>query len=153
MKKLKFITPLLSILGLTLVSFSQVIQTQTKKKLIDFGWNSPYTYELRNNPKKYEIGVFDGTGIKIPKYAGAGNVFMVSDLRAISEDSMKYEMNLAAKMPQSKIMTDNFVVMYGGSQMDWFSDADWAVAESPISKKENSMFFFKCLHILNYKSA
>ena len=72
---------------------------------------------------------FDGTGIKIPKYAGAGNIFMVNDLRAISEDSMKYEMNLADKMPQSKIMTDNFVVIYGGSQMDWFSDADWAVAE------------------------
>lgn len=53
--------------------FSQVINTQTQKKLLDFGWNSPYTFELRNNLKKYEIGVFDGLGIKIPKYAGAGN--------------------------------------------------------------------------------
>jgi hypothetical protein len=113
-------------------SFGQVTNTQTKKKLLDFGWNSPYTFELRNNLKKYEIGVFDGLGIKIPKYAGAGNVFMVNDLRTLSLDSMNYELELANKMPQSKILTDNFVVIYGGSQMDWFSDEDWAVAEKQI---------------------
>jgi hypothetical protein len=45
-------------------SFSQVTNMQIQKKLLDFGWNSPYTFELRNNLKKYEIGVFDGLGIK-----------------------------------------------------------------------------------------
>jgi hypothetical protein len=113
-------------------SFSQVTNMQIQKKLLDFGWNSPYTFELRNNLKKYEIGVFDGLGIKIPKYAGAGNVFMVNDLRTLSTDSMNYEFELANQMPQSKILTDNFVVIYGGSQMDWFSDEDWAVAEKQI---------------------
>jgi hypothetical protein len=113
-------------------SFSQVTHTQIQKKLLDFGWNSPYTFELRNDLKKYEIGVFDGLGIKIPKYAGAGNVFMINDLRTLSSDSMNYELALANQMPQSKILTDNFVVMYGGSQMDWFSDEDWAVAEKQI---------------------
>ena len=112
--------------------FSQVLNTQRPKKLLDFGWNSPYTYELRNNLIKYEIGVFDGVCIKIPKYAGAGNVFMVNDLRAISADSMNYELDFTASMPQSKVLTDNFIIIFGGSQMDWFSDDDWAVAEKQI---------------------
>jgi hypothetical protein len=112
--------------------FAQITNTQIKKKLLDFGWNSPYTYDLRANLKKYEIGVFDGVCIKIPTYAGAGNVFMVNDLRAISADSLNYEMNLAAAMPQSNVLTDNFVTILGGSQMDWFSDADWAVAEKHV---------------------
>jgi hypothetical protein len=112
--------------------FSQVTSLQPKKKLLDFSWNSPYTFDLRNNLKKYEIGVFDGVGLKIPIYAGAGNVFMVNDLRAIKPDSLQMELDLAPSAPQSKILTDNFLVLFGGSQMDWFSDEDWAVAEKHI---------------------
>ncbi len=128
-----------SILCILLVLFvfsshlnGQIYQTQTRKKLLDFGWNSPYTYELRSNLKKYEIGVFDGVGIKIPLYAGAGNIFMIKDLKAIANDSMAIELAEAASMPQSKILTDNFLVLFGASQMDWFSDADWAIAEKHI---------------------
>jgi hypothetical protein len=131
-KKLCFKLPLILCFVISLQCVAQITNTQPKKKLLDFGWNSPYTYELRYNLKKYEIGVFDGLGIKIPSYAGAGNIFMVNDLRAVSSDSMRYEMDLANKMPQSKILTDNFVVIYGGSQMDWFSDDDWMVAEKHI---------------------
>jgi hypothetical protein len=148
MKKSKSIALLLSMLCLSFWGFSQVIQTQAKKKLLDFGWNSPYTYELRNNLKKYEIGVFDGVGIKIPTYAGAGNIFMVNDLRAISEDSLKYEMSLTNQMPQSKIITDNFVVIYGASQMDWFSDEDWAVAEKHIRYSAKLAKALKCKGVL-----
>jgi hypothetical protein len=129
-------------------SFSQVVDTQPKKKLLDFGWNSPFTYELRENLKKYEIGVFDGTGIKIPKYAGAGNVFMVNDLRTISSDSMNFELDLASKMPQSNVLTDNFIVIYGGSQMDWFSDEDWALAEKQIRYSAKLAKALKCKGIL-----
>jgi hypothetical protein len=115
-----------------IAGFSQIASLQPKKKLLDFSWNSPYTFDLRNNLKKYEIGVFDGVGLKIPTYAGAGNVFMVNDLRAIKPDSMQMELDLAPSAIQSKILTDNFLVLFGGSQMDWFSDADWAVAEKHI---------------------
>jgi hypothetical protein len=109
---------------------SQIKNVQIQKKLLDFGWNSPYTYDLRNNLKKYEIGVFDGVGIKIPKYAGAGNIFMIDDLKIISDDSLDIELKLA--IPKSEVLTDNFIVLFGGSQMDWFSDNDWAIAEKHI---------------------
>ncbi len=110
----------------------QISQIQTPKKLLDFGWNSPYTYELRSNLKKYEIGVFDGVGIKIPTYAGAGNIFMIKDLMKIQADSMALELEEARHTPHSKILTDNFLVIFGASQMDWFSDADWEIAEKQI---------------------
>ncbi len=148
MKKLTSILLFVSIVCSASWSFAQVTQTQTKKKIIDFGWNSPFTYELSSNLKKYEIGVFDGTGIKIPKYAGAGNIFMVNDLKTIREDSLKYEMSLADKMPQSKVLTDNFLVLYGASQMDWFSDADWAIAEKNIRYSAKLAKALKCKGIL-----
>lgn len=127
---------------------AQVTNLQKQKKLLDFGWNSPYTYDLRDNLKKYEIGVFDGVGIKIPSYAGAGNVFMVHDLRAISADSMQMEMDLAPKTLQSKILTDNFIVLFGGSQMDWFSDDDWIFAEKHIRYAAKIAKSLKCKGIL-----
>ena len=109
-----------------------VTQTQAVKKLLDFGWNSPYTYDLRQNLGKYEIGIFDGVGIKIPTYAGAGNIFMIDDLLKISADSMAMELKLAATTAESKVLTDNFIVLFGASQMDWFSDQQWAIAEKHI---------------------
>jgi hypothetical protein len=128
--------------------FAQVLQTQTQKKLLDFGWNSPFTYDLRNNQKKYEIGVFDGVGIKIPKYAGAGNVFMINDLRTITADSMQMEIDFAVNTVPSKILTDNFIVLFGGSQMDWFSDTDWELADKHIRYAAKLAKSLKCKGIL-----
>ena len=102
----------------------------TTKKLIDFGWNSPYAADLINDIKKYEKGPFDGVTIKIAKSAGAGNVFMVEDLRKISNDSMELERNMMAKVPESNTLTDNFVVIYGGSQMNCFSDTAQSSSEN-----------------------
>ena len=40
-------------------------------------------------------------------------------------------MAVLSAIPRSTILTDNFVVMYGASTMDWFSDGDWdAVLEN-----------------------
>ena len=113
-------------------SLAQVVNLQPKKKLIDFGWNSPFTYDLRNNLKKYEKAPFDGVGIKLPKNVGGGNIFMVNELKAISNDSMEVERTLTAGMKKSTVLTDNFVVIYGGSQMDWFSDAHWQIVDKQL---------------------
>lgn len=131
MQKIKF-TCLNILLLLSFKCFSQVVHLPPQKKLIDFGWNSPFTYELRNNLKKYEKGPFDGVGIKLPKNVGGGNIFMVKDLKEISTDSMQLEMKLAEGMQTSAVLTDNFVVIYGGSQMNWFSDEDWQMADKQI---------------------
>jgi hypothetical protein len=45
---------------------------------------------------------------------------------------MEMERNLSANMLKSNILTDNFVAIYGGSQMDWFSDSDWSIVEKQV---------------------
>lgn len=125
----------LLVVNLSLASYlcnAQAIFPAPQKKLIDFGWNSPSTSEWRGNMKKYENSPFDGLTIKLPKSVGAGNIFMVDDLRKVSNDSMEIEQKLNTGLPVSKVLTDNFVVIYGASQMNWFSDADWAVVEKQL---------------------
>jgi hypothetical protein len=145
---LKRIYVVLATLLVSCQAFAQVTKTQAPKKLLDFGWNSPYSYDLRNNLKKYEIGVFDGVGIKIPKYAGAGNVFMINDLRTITADSMQMEIDFAVNTVPSKVLTDNFIVLFGGSQMDWFSDTDWELADKHIRYAAKLAKSLKCKGIL-----
>ncbi len=128
--------------------YSQVVNHSPQKKLIDFGWNSPLTSDLRNNIKKYENGPFDGLAIKLPKNVGAGNIFMVDDLRKISKDSMEIERKLNTGLNVSKVLTDNFIVIYGASQMNWFSDADWAVADKQIRYAAQLAKTMKCKGIL-----
>jgi hypothetical protein len=130
------------------IAFSQVATVLPKKKLIDFGWNSPFTYELRQHLKKYEKAPFDGVCIKLPKGAGAGNIFMVKDLLALNEDSLRIEKKLMESMQQSKVLTHNFVVIYGGSQMDWFSDADWQVTEKQLRFAAQAAVAMHCKGLL-----
>ena len=112
--------------------YSQAISLSPQKKLIDFGWNSPPIGDYIKNPKKFEASPFDGITFRLPKGVGAGNIFMVNDLRALPADSMEIIKNLAPTTPQSTILTDNFIALFGASQINWFSDEDWAVTEKNI---------------------
>ena len=103
-----------------------------KKKLIDFGWNSPFVREYKANMKLYENGPFDGLTLKLSKEACNGNVFMVNDWAKTAPEAKEAEKKLILSLEKSKILTDNFIVIYGASQMDWFSDKDWALAEDQI---------------------
>ena len=47
-------------------------------------------------------------------------------------EAKEAEKKLILSLEKSKILTDNFIVLYGASQMDWFSDKDWALAEDQI---------------------
>jgi hypothetical protein len=110
-------------------SYSQLVSKAPQKKVIDFGWNSPLLDEYKNNLKKYENSPFNGLTIKLPKNAGAGNIFMVHDLKKISADTMGIELRGATTTPESGVLTDNFLALFGASQMDWFSDADWEITD------------------------
>jgi hypothetical protein len=124
------------------------VNVQAKKKLIDFGWNSPFSFDLRKHIEKYEKPPFDGVGIKLPAYVGGGNIFMVNDLRNLSADSLALEQQWIAEIRPSKILTDNFIVIYGASQMNWFSDEDWAVTEKNIRYAAQLAKIARCKGIL-----
>ncbi len=138
---------IMSLITLTDAS-AQIISSTPRKKLIDFGWYSPYTAQFRDSLQNYEKKPFDGLTIKLPKNVGGGNIFMVKDLLKISKSDMETERGLIKRMPQSKILTDNFIVIYGGSQMDWFSDDEWAVADTYIRYVAQLAKAMKCKGVL-----
>jgi hypothetical protein len=121
-----FLCPVISFLN------AQVVYDPPKKKLIDFGWNSPYVREYRENMNLYENGPFDGLTLKLSQQVCNGNVFMVNNWAQTSPEAKEAEKKLILSLVKSKILTDNFIVLYGASQMDWFSDKDWALAEDQI---------------------
>ena len=132
MKRILLIYSLLIFLPLISCLNAQVVYDPPKKKLIDFGWNSPFIREFKENMKLYENGPFDGLTLKLSQQVCNGNVFMVNDWAKIGTEAKEDEKKLILSLDKSKILTDNFIVLYGASQMDWFSDKDWAMAEDQI---------------------
>jgi hypothetical protein len=111
------------------LSRAQIVYGPPQKKLIDFGWHSPFIQEYIKNMPVYEKRPFDGVTLKISKDACGGNIFMVDNWEKITNEAKESEMIRASSVKKSTILTDNFMVLYGASQMDWFSDEDWARVE------------------------
>ena len=118
--------------ALTGTSKSQMAFENPKKKLIDFSQHTPVMQDFKQRFAEYERGIFDGVSVKPSKAVGSGNVFMVDNWAQVSQEAKDAEMKLAASLPVSKVIGDNFLVLFGASQMDWFSDEDWAKAEDHI---------------------
>jgi hypothetical protein len=112
--------------------FGQIVSLPPVKKLIDFSQHSPVFSELKGSFSDYEKGPFDGLSVKISKEAGNGDVFMVDSWAKVNPEVLETERKLAFSQKQSTILTDNFLVIFGASQMDWFSDEDWAKVETHL---------------------
>ena len=111
---------------------AQIVFNAPEKKLIDFSQHSPLMTYYKDHINDYEKGPFDGITLRLSKEIGDGNIFMVDDWAKVSADLKEAEMKLAASLPKSTVLTDNFLALFGASQMDWFSDDDWAKAEEHI---------------------
>jgi hypothetical protein len=95
-------------------------QFPARKKLIEYGWDVPTPAFVRAHIRDMEQRPFDGLIMRLSNF---GKVFTVEkwdeaqygaaleDLRNIKWDRF----------------TDNFVIMWSASTMDWFSDDDWAI--------------------------
>jgi hypothetical protein len=111
---------------------AQMVYNAPEKKLIDFSQHSPLMTYYKDHINDYERGPFDGITLRLSKEIGGGNIFMVVDWAKVPAGLKEAEMRLAASLPQSTVLTDNFLALFGASQMDWFSDEDWAKAEEYI---------------------
>jgi hypothetical protein len=127
---------------------AQIIYEIPQKKLIDFGWHSPTISDMKDNINKFEKEPFDGVAIKIPATVSGGNIFMVTKWKEVSSEAKEQEMKNAAAIPQSSVLTDNFLSVYGASQMDWFSDEDWALVTEQIKYVARLAKAAKCKGIL-----
>jgi hypothetical protein len=95
------------------------------KKLISFGWDHPNPATFKSNLEKLEANPFDGVGVQLPNTVAGGNVFRVDLWDKVTEQAKADLLAEMAALPKSKVLTDNFVVLYGASAMEWTSDADW----------------------------
>jgi len=112
--------------------FAQIVYEAPKKKLIDFSQHSPYFQDFKDHMKDFENGPFDGISLKLSMEVGNGNVFMVDNWEKVSDEARDAERKIVSSLKESKNLTDNFLVLFGASQMDWFSDEDWAKVDENL---------------------
>ena len=91
-----------------------------KKKLIEYGWDRPSPDYVAANITEMEKRPFDGIIMKLAG-KGQGKIFSggkwnLADYAADFEALEKINWNK---------FTDNFIMMYAASDMDWFSDQNW----------------------------
>ncbi len=96
-----------------------------EKKLIEYGWDVPYTDFVRDHIRDMEKRPFDGI---IFRLRGGGRVLVPKPF-----DEKKFEQDIQAA-PQIKWrkFTDNFVIMWAASDQDWFNDEHWRAIEHNV---------------------
>lgn len=118
--------------GVCNVLYAQIIYDPPEKYLMEFSWASPDTKEYNQNMELYESGPFDGISVKLTKEVGGGNIFMVENWATVSENIKENEYKKIKSIGERSTLEHNFLVLYGASQMDWFSDEDWKKVETHL---------------------
>lgn len=88
------------------------------KKLIEYGWDVPAPSFIADHIREMEQRPFDGLIFRVP------NIGQVFEARKWQREDAAAELAALEKIEWGRF-TDNFVIMYAASTMDWFSDADW----------------------------
>ncbi|HAM09749.1 MAG: hypothetical protein A2X05_15920 [Bacteroidetes bacterium GWE2_41_25] len=127
---------------------AQIVYDAPEKKLIDFSQHSPYIQYYKDHLTDYEKEPFDGITLRLTKEAGNGDIFMVDNWAKVTAEVKEAELKLASSLKASTMLTDNLLVLFGGSQMDWFSDEDWAKTEEHIRYAVGVARAAKCKGIL-----
>jgi len=96
-----------------------------QKKLLEYGWDVPRPSYVAENIGEMEERPFDGILMRIP---GLGQVF---DPVAHTRADYAVELDALERIEWDRF-TDNFLMMFAASKMDWFSDEDWATVVSNV---------------------
>jgi hypothetical protein len=109
------------------------------KKLLEYGWDVPRPDFVSGHIAEMEKRPFDGV---IFRLAGkhSGNIFSGGKW-----DVEDYQADFAAlrDIKWGKF-TDNFLMMYSASEMDWFSDEDWAGVLSNVDLMARAAVAGRC---------
>ena len=116
---------------------AQIVYQPPSKKLVEFSWASPSTGEFINDIELYDSGPFDGISVKLSKDVGGGNIFMVDNWKEITDEAKEKEYTMIKNIGEQSTLHHNFLVLYGASQMDWFSDEHWNKVDAYIRYAAN----------------
>ncbi|MCC6730020.1 MAG: hypothetical protein IT208_11845 [Chthonomonadales bacterium] len=97
---------------------------ESRKKLIEYGWDVPYPDDVRRNIRLMERKPFDGIVIRLKP---SSQVFLHK-----RHDAAKFAPDLEdLRRTAFGKFTDNLILVWatGDEGWDWFSDADWSAAQ------------------------
>ena len=89
-----------------------------EKKLIEYGWDVPQPSFVAQHIREMEQRPLDGLIMRV------GSIGSIFENRKWDEAEVAAEFGALEQIKWAKF-TDNFIVMFAASTMDWFSDADW----------------------------
>ncbi len=109
-----------------------------QKKLLEYGWDVPRPSFVADHIGEMEQRPFDGLLMRIPEI---GQIFV----------PVKHEIPPAEQAALERIewgsFTDNFLMMYAASQMDWFSDSDWEAVLHNITEVARAARIGRCVGV------
>lgn len=97
-----------------------------EKKLLEYGWDVPQPDYVAEHIREMEQRPFDGLLMRI---SGLGQVF---NPVARTRDDYAEQFDALPRIEWDRF-TDNFVMMYAASKMDWFSDEHWEIITANVS--------------------
>jgi len=128
----------LAILSFYAVALGQ--QAPVGKKLIEYGWDVPNPQFVREHIREMEKRPFDGL---ILRMAVGGRVFVKEKWTPAQVDpDFEHLANIEWRQ-----FTDNFLMMYAASDVDWFSDADWEAVVHNVRLTARGAKIGKCVGV------
>jgi len=106
------------LLALLILAANAAWAAPVEKKLVEYGWDVPVPSFVAENIRAMEKRPFDGV---IMRLRGPGRVFSP---QKFNEADYADEFAACEKI-QWDTFTDNFLMLYAASTMDWFNDSDW----------------------------
>jgi hypothetical protein len=122
--------------GAAAYAATQHQESSMSKKVIECGQDIPSPAYVQQHLRTMEQRPFDGVVMRLSSEVGAGNVFDAVAWDAAAEgrsERQRQELETLSSIGWGERFTDNFVIIYARSTMDWFSDADWAKVLENVS--------------------
>lgn len=123
MRRENLFTLCIAVLTLAVITAGDCAQAESrpKKKVIQYGWDIKYPDYIAENIREMEKLPFDGIMTRT-RPDNFTHVFYNKTL----DDKQTADYLSQMKSIKWKKFTDNFFMIWARSQMDWFSEEDWA---------------------------
>jgi len=95
------------------------------KRLLEYGWDVPQPDFVAEHIREMEQRPFDGLLMRV------GRLGQVFDPVPRTREEFAAQFDALGRIEWQRF-TDNFLMMYAASKMDWFSDQDWQTVVSNV---------------------
>ncbi|MGQ9730486.1 MAG: sugar-binding protein [Candidatus Zipacnadales bacterium] len=111
-----------------------------EKKLIEYGWDVPNPAYVREHIREMETWPFDGL---IFRMSVGGRVFVPEKW---TQEQVAEDFEHLANIEWRRF-TDNFLIMYAASDVDWFNDSHWEAVLHNVQFTARAAKIGKCVGV------